>query len=324
MLLKRLTFALSALLCSSQLAAFAADSSETIFENQCQIGRELRIPVHKWSVENRKPKAIIVAIPGLVFNGRAYDSMARHLTTRGYDVYSADMRGYGDWNKPDAFREFDGDGGVHYTQSKDDLTHLLQMLRKKYPVTPIVCAGESFGANYAVWEATTDPNLVDGVIASGLSYKICVHPRPRWFLTFFQGIHHPKKPLDLGPYLEPILSSDVSETKAALQHPDTMPALSVTDLIKAAVTTKRCIREVGKIPANMPILVVAGRKDAIQKSDRLPEFVAGLGSHRARLVLLPSKGHLLLEKQKPDSDVISLMDTWLCTELKSDELSLKP
>lgn len=318
MLLKRLAFALSIAFFCGQSFALA---EETVFENQCQIGRELRVPVHKWSVGSRPPKAIIVAIPGLVFNGRAYDSMARQLTTRGYDVYSADMRGYGDWLKPDAFREFDGDGGVHYTQSKEDLTRLLKTLRKYYPTTPIVCAGESFGANYAVWEATTEPSLMDGVIASGLSYKICVHPRARWVLTFFQGLRHPRTPLELGPYLQPILSSDVSETKAALEHPDTQRSLSAADLIKAAVTTKRGIREVNKIPPTMPVLVVAGKNDAIQKSNRLPEFVANLGSHRAKLVLLPSKGHLLLEKPKPDSDVISLMDKWLSTELETGQIS---
>lgn len=296
-------------LCAVLALVQAPVSAETVFENQSDVGNALNIPVHKWSDATRSTKAIVVAVPGLVFDGRAYDALANHLSQNGYVVYSADMRGYGDWLKPGA--KFAGDSLIHYMQSKDDLTHVLTNLRKRYPHQPIFCLGESFGANYVVWEASTEPQLMDGAVAFGLSYKICVHPRARWFLTFGLGLAHPKKPQDLGPYLEPILSDDKHVTLAALQHPDTMSKLSAVDLVKATVTTKRCIRSVKNIPAGLPVLVVAGENDQIQKSNRLKELVSSMGSKRSKLVLLPNKGHLLLERPFVEPEVLDVLENWL-------------
>jgi alpha-beta hydrolase superfamily lysophospholipase len=285
------------------------------YENQSDVGKNLRLPVHHWFTPNADSRAIIVAVPGLVFTGRAYDLVARELVDSGYEVYSADMRGYGDWRKANG--EFDGDSAVHFGQSKDDLTHLLTSLRQKYAGKPIFCLGESFGANMVVWEASTDPTLMDGVIAASLPYKICVHPRPRWFLTFVQGLHHPKKPMDLVPYLVPTLSEDKGVALAALHDDDiTLKQLSATDLIKAALTTKNAMKQVRDIPENMPMLVLAGQKDEIQKTNRLPEIMQSMGSHRANLVVLPNKGHLLLERKQLDPGVMKLVHGWLDSQIQ--------
>jgi acylglycerol lipase len=303
---KKLIPLLTAMAFACQTPTLAA----TEFENQSDVGKSLRIPVHHWADPSSESRAIIVAVPGLVFNGRAYDLVARDLVARGYEVYAMDMRGYGDWRKAEG--GLDGDHLVHYTQSKDDLTHLLTQLRQKYVGKPIFCMGESFGADMVVWEAATDPSLMDGVIAASLPYKICVHPRPRWALTFVQGLHHPKKPMDLVPYLVPTLSEDKQVALAALHDDDmTLKQLSATDLIKAGLTVKTAMKQVQSIPPNMPVLVIAGQKDEIQKTNRLPEIVSAMGSKRANLVVLPNKGHLLLERKQLDSGVMKLLNGWL-------------
>lgn len=283
----------------------------TTFESQCDIGKTLRIPVHRWVNPDKPVKGLIVAIPGLVFSGHAYDAMARHLADHGYVVYSTDMRGYGDW--VEAKQKFDGDSNVHYSQSKDDLTHVLVALRFQYAGKPIYCMGESFGANYAVWQASTDPKLLDGVIASGLSYKIVMNPRPLWVKTFVVGCAHPKRPQDLRPYLEPILSNDKDATRSRLKDSDTLTHLSATNLVKAVITTKRCVTPTGlaKIPETMPILLIAGKNDKIQKTNRLPEMVKKMGSKQVKLAILPNKGHLLLEQKQIDTEVADLVINWL-------------
>lgn len=300
----RVLASLTILLCT----VTGAQAAST-YHNQSEIGKELNIPVHKWIDAEQNIKGVVFAIPGLVFTGHAYDSMARHLTSKGYVVYSGDLRGYGEWTKEEA--KFDGDNLIHYTQSKEDVTRVLRALRNHYPDKPIFCMGESFGANYAVWEASTNPQLMDGVIASGLSYKIVINPRPRWLLTFAQGVRHPKKPLNLKPYLEPILSEDKAMTRARLNEPDTSTALSIADLIKAAMTTKKAIKQVDKIPPNLPILLIAGEKDRIQKTNTLPQLVKMMGSKQVKLVVIPKRGHLLFEENKLDPKVAELVDGWL-------------
>lgn len=284
-------------------------SAAAVYERQCDAGVDLKIPVHKWSNPHNNPKGIVVAVPGLVFTGNAYDTLARYLSDRGFVVYSADMRGYGDWVTNSG--QFDGDNLVHYTQTKDDLTRLLSWLRKKYPGKPVFCMGESFGANYSVWQASTHPELVDGVIASGLSYKIVINPRPLWVRTFFQGLRHPKKPLDLKPYLEPILTEDVEQTKARLAHNDAFATLSATDLIKAAITTKRAIRNLNLIPREMPILLVAGENDRIQKTHTYPDMLRQMGSSHVKVAVLKNRGHLLLEQKTLVPEVVGLVQEWL-------------
>jgi alpha-beta hydrolase superfamily lysophospholipase len=310
-------FALGLLLTQARVAA-----AGTIFERQSAIGNELKLPVHKWCDPDQDTRAVIFAVPGLVFTGTAYDAMARHLNQNGFVVYSIDLRGYGDWR--DSTQVFNADDLVHYSQSKEDMTSVLKALRAAYPQKPIFMMGESFGANYAVWEASTVPKLVDGVIAAGLSYKIVINPSARWVLTFYQGLIHPKKPLNLKPYLEPILSENKEDTRARLEDPDAATELSATDLIKAAVTTKWAIRDVGSIPRSMPILLIAGENDRIQKTNRLPEMVDEMGSKHVQLRVLEGKGHLLLEQRRLDPGVLNLVDNWLDDHAPQTSISAAP
>lgn len=285
-------------------------AQETNFENQSVIGNELRIPVHHWYRNDGDPKGIVVGIPGLVFNGRAYDVAARELVSRGYEVYTLDVRGYGDWKT--AKGQFDGDENVHFGQTKEDLAKVLQVLRDRNADKPIFCLGESFGAAYAVWAASSHPELIDGVVAVGLPYRVCIHPRPRWLLTFAEGIKSPHKPMDLVPYLKPTLSENKAIAMAALNDDNiSMKELSAADLIKARFTIKDATDNVQKIPAEMPVLVMAGQNDAIQKTYRLPEVVQAMGSKHAHLVMLPNRGHLLIERKQADPDAMAVMNAWL-------------
>ncbi len=314
-------FACALIMCIAICSGKPAFASDVIFKDQSDVGEELHVPVHNWCDPSRPPKAIVVAIHGLVFHGRAYDILARHLVSQGYDFYAQDLRGFGDWRpvgtaQTPAFASDDRE--VHYTQSKDDLTSILKVLRRRSPAVPIFCLGESFGANYAIWEASTEPTLVDGAIASGLSFKVFVHPRPLWVPTFFKGLIHPKSPINLAPYLAPTLSNDKEITQACLDDPATSIHLTPTELIKASITNRWALQQVSAIPEGMPILVIAGEKDQIQHTKALREFVPKMGSKNKELVILPNKGHLLLEHRPLDTEVAQIIDKWL-----SKQVSLK-
>lgn len=318
----RTTATLSAALVSAVfLSCHGAAHAATTFKQQSEVGQELKIPVHEWSDDEQSPQGVIVAVHGLVFHGKAYDALARHLSSKGFVVYAADMRGFGDWREPSS--EFGNDTAVHFTQSKEDLGNLLRTLRKKHSSLPIYCIGESFGANYAVWQASTEPGSLDGVIACGISYKVCVHPRVIWVPTFFQGLAHPKKPINLAPYLAPILSENKSITQVCLHDSATITAMSPTDLIKAGLTNKIALRGISHLPPSMPILIVAGEKDQIQKTKTLKSMVKRMGSKNTKLMILPGKGHLLLEHREVDTDVEDIVDNWLAEQVASYQKASK-
>jgi alpha-beta hydrolase superfamily lysophospholipase len=244
--------------------------------------------------------------------------MARYLSDRQFHVYTIDLRGFGEWRNPKS--KFGADPAIHFTQSKDDLSKLLEALRQKYPNVPIYCLGESIGANYALWQASTKPELLDGAVLVNVSYKVCVHPRPLWVKTFFQGLSHPKTPFNLVPYLKPLLSENKSLVQTCLSDTNTCTAMSAEDLIKAAVTNRRTVQQLDKIPENMPILILAGQKDKIQKTNKLPDMVSRMSSKKTELVILQNKGHMLVEHQTPQKDVYEILDNWL-TECTSSKVS---
>ena len=288
--------------------------AETQFKNQSELGGKLKLPVHEWIDPTITSKAIIVAVPALIFTGRAYDQIARHLSGEGYHVYSADIRGYGDWLTTGG--DFGDDKAIHYSQSKDDLTKLLQGVRSEYPHQAVFCLGESLGANLAIWEASTDPTLMDGVITVGLTNKNRkLQPKAHWAITIVKGLEHPKKPIDLRSYMKPVLTEDRSVSNAMVEDTETTTALSPTDLIKANITNKNSIKEVEKIPRSLPILIIAGAKDHVQNTKSLHDLMQRIGSNQKQFTVLPGKGHVLLEHREVDSGIARVIDDWLSARL---------
>lgn len=305
--------------------AFSFDPASTavassVYLNQCDIGQRLMLPVHSWSNPEKPVKGVIVALQGLIFSGKMFGNLATHFTEKGYVVYANDMRGFGDWRSPN--HGFAGDSGIHFSQSKEDVTTILKALRKKYPDKPIFCVGESFGANMAIWEASTEPSLMDGFIASGAVFRTRVHPRPLWVKTFFQGLHNPDNSIDIKPYMQPILSEDKEVALELMNNTETSKEMSITNLIKAAVTNKISVKEIANIPESMPILLIAGEKDRIQKTDTLELMLPKMGSKQASLMVFPDKGHMLLECNKIDPEVGKTIDNWLDHQQEQFELKI--
>jgi alpha-beta hydrolase superfamily lysophospholipase len=281
------------------------------------IGRVLQLPVTEWRNDRIADKAIIVGVHGLTFYANAFDDLASHLADCGYPFYAADLRGFGRWKTE--YKKFHGDNKVHFTQSEADLVNLLKELRRTNPTQKIYCVGESLGANYALWIASTNPDLIDGVIACSPCVKRFIHPRLRWGVDFWSGLLHPKTQMNLEPYINPYLSHDKKLTKACLADPKICRRLSPVELVKTSKTNKWTIQNVRNIPPHMPILILAGQKDRVFKTRALPTFVAQLGSKEVVLKILKGKGHLLFEHQPIQSYIGDLVDPWLDAQTKGRE-----
>jgi alpha-beta hydrolase superfamily lysophospholipase len=91
----------------------------------------------------------------------------------------------------------------------------------------------------------------------------------------------------------------------------TLKAISATDLIKANITNKNALKGVEHIPASMPILVIAGAADRVQQTKSLDEIIKRMGSEQKEFVVLPNKGHLLIEHRTVDPSIAQWIDEWL-------------
>jgi alpha-beta hydrolase superfamily lysophospholipase len=309
---KLITFSILFLL-STSYSAYA----EAVRSDDNAVGRKLNLPVYCWSNPDVPHRGVIVAIHGLTFYAAAYNDVASHFADRGYTFYATDLRGFGRWK--DEAKKFHGDKLIHFTQSQVDLLHVLAAVKEEYPAEKIFCFGESLGANYALWVASNNPNMIDGVIAGSPCVKTCVHPRLRWGVDFIQGLLHPKSPLNLEPYINPYLSDDKAVTKSCLKDPRICRKLSPVDLVKTSKTNKLTLANVGKIPADMPILIVAGQKDKVFKTRALKEFIPTIGSKQVECNVIKKRGHLLFEHQPVHPEIVGIVDNWLDEHVRNSQ-----
>ena len=285
-------------------------SAEPIREDYPAIGNKLNVPIYIWKDPSVPVKGIIVAVHGLTFYASAFDDFARHMASEGYIFYAQDMRGFGRW-KTEA-KNFKGDNKVHFSQTKEDLLRLTDDLKRENPNTKIYALGESLGANFAIWLASSKPDLVDGVIVSGPCYKRWLHPRARWTKDFITGLMRPTKELNLEPYINPYLSNDRQLTASCLRDPLIMRRMSPVDLFKTNITNGETLKYVANLPPTMPMLIIAGERDAVFKPNSIPDLVSQMGcAKETSLNILKGKGHLLLEHQTVDPSIAKLIDHWL-------------
>ncbi|MBY0549729.1 MAG: lysophospholipase [Candidatus Obscuribacterales bacterium] len=270
---------------------------------------DLKLPICEWCDSSTRSVGNVVVIPGLVFAASSYDSFARHLATKGFHVYGMELRGAGRWRSES--ETFGGDALPHYGQSRDDLLKLLRYLRTSFPDQSTYLVGESFGANTALWTMSTQPDLVDGAIVSSPSFRQCVHPKLQWPIDLCKMLWHPGKPYSIKHYVSPYISENKALRKQCAEDPEVITKFSAVQLIKAAITSRESWKNVGAIPPTMPILVLAGKKDAIVQCSVIPRIVKQFGTQRASLHILPKRGHLILEHQTVDSAITQIVDDWL-------------
>ncbi len=289
--------------------------AEPVQIQDSNVGQELNLPVMEWKDDAAPTKAIIFGIHGATLYSGTFDHFARHLAAEGYPVYALDMRGYGRWQHEND--KFGGDSLIHYTQSKEDIAEVLGMLRRIHPHEKIYCMGESLGSNMALWLLSNKPELADGAILSSPCIKKAMHPSPRMIVDLVKGYKSPYKPHDLEPHIAPYLSEDPTVTEHYMKDPMINRRLSAADLIKSMRTNSDALKDAEKIPADMPLLVVAGAKDQIYKADGIEPFMKTTGSQKQTIFIAPDKGHLLLETTHTDPKIMGKIDDWLAKQLVS-------
>jgi alpha-beta hydrolase superfamily lysophospholipase len=283
--------------------------AEVIRDDNGPIAQQLHLPVYCWSPDSSPPKAVIFAIHGATLHGRVFDSLAKHLASEGYLFYAIDLRGFGSW-RTDATK-YGGDSQIHYTQSMHDLVEVLTKLHRDYPSLKTYCLGESLGANLALWLGAYHADIIDGIIISSPCVKAELHPSARMAIDFAKGFIDPYEGRSMTPYIKPYISEDKRVTRTYLADPLITKKLSPADLIKSIKTNENTLKDIKNIPSYMPILVLAGGKDKIYDAKALPGMVSQMGSKRSTIDVEKTKGHLLLETDYLDSEILAQIDKWL-------------
>jgi len=287
-----------------------AANGQVVRQDETPIGRELNLPVYEWSDSSVPTKDIIFAIHGATLYARRFEWVAQHLAHEGYPVYALDLRGFGSW-RTEGEKFADGDTLVHYGMSEADIVQVLQKIHSKNPDKRIICMGESLGANLAVWVGSNHSDLANGLILVSPCIKPMFHFNPMAPIYLVHGLWNHEWHLPLGAQIKKYLSEDKNVTAEYLSDPMMYHELSAAEFYKSIKTNSLALAAKDKIPATMPVLVIAGQIDRVYQPKAVKPFVAAMGSQRKTLAIIPNRGHLLIEHPAVSPTVLSIIDKWL-------------
>tara|TARA_B100000965_G_scaffold162249_1_gene135160 strand:+ start:1031 stop:2068 length:1038 start_codon:yes stop_codon:yes gene_type:complete len=106
----------------------------------------IRMTTRRWTPEDGKPKAVVVALHGFNDYSNFFDAPGKWLADRGVLSYAYDQRGFGDGPRRGLWA-----GAETYAR---DLTDFVALVRRAHPDVPIYVLGESMGGAVAMVAAT--------------------------------------------------------------------------------------------------------------------------------------------------------------------------
>jgi len=301
--------ALAALVVGLTFAALANPAAaEVVRDDTPQIEGLNDRRIYEWKDTELKPKAVAIAVHGLVLHGGVYDKLARELAGQGYVVVAPDLRGYGRWC-PET--ESLHSSRVSYDKSYADLKDLVRAVRNHYPALPLYVIGESLGAGMTLHLAADMPQSIDGIVLSSPAIKRRIYMEPRMVMDLTVMMLSPSKEIDLVPYIKRFASEDPQVVDAALSDPLVRRKLTMIDLLKTSQLIKSNIRHAAKIPDNMPVLIIQGDRDRMLRSNGVVTLLDHLKCKDQTVKWFPGKGHLLLETPHIMPETVSTVSQWL-------------
>lgn len=329
----------------SLLALAPSDArAEVVRDDSPKLEGSFEGRAYQWKDTGVKPKAVALAVHGLVLHGGVYDKMARELASQGFVVVAPDLRGYGRWcpDKPSrhgctarldnaAVVPLDDSppqqaveeawpscknslvkrSKISYNKSYGDLKELVKSIRNQYPALPLYVIGESLGAGMAMHLAADMPQSIDGLVLSSPAIKRRMYMEPRMVMDLTAMMMRPSKQIDLVPYIKRFASEDPDVVCTALQDPLVRKRLTVVDLLKTSQLIKGNIKYANRIPDSMPVLIIQGDRDRMLKSNGVVTLLDHLKSQDQTVKWLSGKGHLLLETPHIMPETMATVSNWL-------------
>ncbi len=269
----------------------------------------INVPIYSWPATSGHPKAIVLAFHGGCLDGQAFTPLGNQLSKQDITLVSFDMRGFGKWYH-------DKYGTKHnrtfrYNATREDVANILQRLRKQFPRVPIICMGESLGANMAMAIAGTNPNLVDGAILCSpyCGPQFILYPQMLRSLGAF--LKRPWAELDMSPYLLRRLAHERHMSIAHINNQRNRDKQSALELIRSWRLNKFGMEKFPEISEKTPVLVLVGELDRLCKPEDSTRYFKTYASKNCKYIVVPRQGHLMVETEFLDSKILSMISDWV-------------
>jgi alpha-beta hydrolase superfamily lysophospholipase len=316
-LAKQIALALALITVTIQLPLALPANSKVIRQDQVDIADKHYPYLYQWSDSAIKPKAIVIAIHGVTMHGLTYDHLAYHLAQEGTLVLSPDLPGCGRrWQKD----------SVSYIKAQEELIDIIQSVKKTHKNLPIICLGESLGANLALSTAETNPQLVDGIVLSSPALKRRINVTPKTVVgsvNMLVGLVKTNTLVDLSPYVRAYASEDPTIVQTMLDDPLIHRQIKSQDLWDSCNAMKSVFKEAKLISKTTPVLIIQGSQDRILKANAIIKLVSNLNSDDQTVKWLNHQGHMILEECQPRADVLQTIDDWFKTHVDKSVAEVK-
>ena len=259
------------------------------------------LPLRKW-LPSDAPRAVILALHGFNDYSNAFDAPAKEWLKRGIATYAYDQRGFG--GAPGR-----GLWAGNAALATDAVT-AANLLRAKYPATPVYLLGESMGGAVAILAATGATGVrlaVDGVILSGPAVwtRESMQFLPR--MALWAGVRMFPGAVFTGESLHILASDNIPMLIALGKDPMVIKGARVDTMYGLVDLMDRTIEAAPKL--TQPLLLMYGAHDAVIPADPVRAFDAALppaDASRRRLAYYEHGYHMLmrdLEGKTVDADV---------------------
>jgi len=306
-----------ALATATQFGSALPAYSKVLRMDQIDLASKHYPYLYQWSDPATKPKAIVIALHGITMHGLTYDHLAYHLAEEGTLVLSPDLPGSG--------RRWQIDS-VSFVKAEEELVEIIQSVKKTYKDLPVICLGESLGANLALSIAEAHPELVDGIILSSPALKRRVNVTPKTVVgsvNMLVGLVKTDTVVDLSPYMRAYASDDPAIVQTMINDPLIHRQIKSQGLWDSCNAMKSVIKQAKLISKTTPILIIQGSQDRILKADAIIKLVSSLGSQDQTLKWLNNCGHVILEECQPRADVLQTIDEWFKTHIDRSVVEVK-
>jgi alpha-beta hydrolase superfamily lysophospholipase len=289
-----------------------------------------KIQGYRWNPEG-KPKAIIQISHGMTEHAGRYKKLAEYLTSKGYLCIAEDHHGHG-YTAPSI--KHLGILPSDWKEIANDIHILSQMIQDEFPDLPVFLIGNSWGSYLAQYYMETWGKEIKGCIllgTSGAQPKLKITLMLTAVLSFFRR-NHPSEFMtkrtfgSFNQYFEPTrtkfdwLSRDTAAVDKFIRDPRC-----------GFIPSNGFYRELAKllkyiwdpanekqIPSNLPIYIMAGKKDSVSVGTRLIEPLIDRYHHygfkNVSTKYYPEARHDILHEINKD-DVFRDIFTWLKRKL---------
>lgn len=254
---------------------------------------------------DKKPKAVLLVIPGAAEHGGRYKNLVNYFVPRDYAICALDTQGHGKSEGQRCYID-------RFSDYIDDIKIFFDIIHRKYADRKIFLVGHSMGATIAVAYAVQHQRDLAGLIVSGVVLKLGSSISP---------VLKPVAPLI--SKLFPKMGVTVLDATAISQDKAVVDAYVNDPLVHRGKITARLgmelLKTVNRLPSqipaiNLPIIIMHGTEDRLSNPEGSQMLYDLVGSSDKTLKLYKGFYHEIFN-EPGHLQVMADVEAWLATRI---------